>query len=78
MNRSDLFGDRYYLLEYQLRIDGNAIGSPATVAIKGDPQEWRRKQTGGAVLLSSTEIDKTTYMMRSMDEGNRLAGSYVG
>ncbi len=66
MERSDIMGDQYFLVTYQLRIDGNAVGSPGTVAIHGEPQDWRRKQTGGAVLLSSEPITKEEYLMKSL------------
>jgi hypothetical protein len=66
MERSEIMGDQFFLVEYQLRIDGNAIGSPGTVAIHGDPQDWRRKQTGGAVLLSATPISKEEFLMKSV------------
>lgn len=66
----------YYLVEYQLRMDGKPVGTAMSLAIHGDPKEWRKKQCGGAVLLSSTPITEEEFLMKSMVAEHRLAGMY--
>ncbi len=56
----------FHMVEFQLRMQGEAVGDPMTIAIMGSPKDWRKRQTGGAVLLSSTPISKEEYLMKIM------------
>lgn len=66
----------HYLIEYQLRLDGKAVGDPMTFALRGDPKEWRKKQVGGAVLLSATPITPEEYLMKTMGAEHRMVSYY--
>ena len=68
--------EHFFEIEYQLRMQGKAIGSPVTMCISDSPKTWGRQQCGGAVLLSSKEITREEYLMRTVAAAHSMSMAY--